>query len=73
MGDTGAAFGQNAAEFNVFRTDRQLAGLQTMTRMLGRINEKKALVYFGSGYRVPIETYSRSWNGSGKPEPGSVA
>lgn len=52
LGDTGAAFGQNDAEFNVFRTDRQLAGLQTMTRMLGRINEKKALVYFGSGLQL---------------------
>jgi len=52
LGDTGAAFGQNDAEFNIFRTDRQLAGLQTMTRMLGTLNEKKALVYFGSGLRL---------------------
>src|SRR5690349_20400075 len=27
--DTGAAFGQNDAEFNLFNTDRQLSALQT--------------------------------------------
>jgi VWFA-related protein len=47
--DTGAAFGQNDAEFNIFFTDRQLAALQTAATMLGRLNEKKSLVYFASG------------------------
>jgi len=50
--DTGAAFGQNDAEFNIFFTDRQLAALQTAASMLGRLNEKKALVYFASGLRL---------------------
>jgi len=50
--DTGAAFGQNDAEFNVFFTDRQLAALQTAATMLGRLNEKKSLVYFASGLRL---------------------
>ena len=33
--DTGAAFGQDDGEFNIFNTDRQLAALQTAAKMLG--------------------------------------
>jgi VWFA-related protein len=51
-GDTGAAFGQNDAEFNVFFTDRQLAALQTAAQMLSHLNEKKSLLYFSSGLRL---------------------
>lgn len=47
--DTGAAFTQDDTEFNIFNTDRQLAALETAVRMLGSLNEKKALVYFASG------------------------
>lgn len=50
--DTGAAFGQNDSEFNIFFTDRQLAALQTAAVMLGRLQEKKSLVYFASGLRL---------------------
>jgi VWFA-related protein len=50
--DTGAAFGQNDSEFNIFFTDRQLAALQTAAAMLGRLNEKKSLIYFASGLRL---------------------
>jgi VWFA-related protein len=50
--DTGAAFGQNDAEFNIFFTDRQLSALQTAANMLGHLSEKKALVYFASGLRL---------------------
>src|SRR4051794_7491251 len=50
--DTGAAFGQDDAEFNIFNTDRQLSALQTAVKMLGTLNEKKALVYFSSGPRL---------------------
>jgi VWFA-related protein len=50
--DSGAAFGQNDSEFNIFFTDRQLAALQTAASMLGRLNEKKSLVYFASGLRL---------------------
>ncbi len=39
--DTGAAFGQDDSEFNVFNTDRQLSALQTAAEMLGQVNEKK--------------------------------
>jgi VWFA-related protein len=47
--DTGAAFGQDNGEFNLFNTDRQLSALQTAAKMLGRLSEKKVLVYFASG------------------------
>lgn len=50
--DTGAAFGQDDAEFNIFTTDRQLAALQTAASMLGHLNEKKSLIYFASGLRL---------------------
>jgi VWFA-related protein len=50
--DTGAAFGQDDSEFNVFNTDRQLSALQTATHMLGQVNGKKSLLYFASGIRL---------------------
>src|ERR1700683_295908 len=50
--DTGAAFGQDDSEFNVFNTDRQLSALQTAARMLSQLNEKKSLIYFASGLRL---------------------
>ncbi len=50
--DTGAAFGQDDGEFNIFNTDRQLAALQTAARMLGQLSEKKSLIYFSSGLRL---------------------
>jgi VWFA-related protein len=50
--DTGAAFGQNDSEFNIFNTDRQLSALQTAARMLGQLSEKKSLIYFASGLRL---------------------
>ncbi|HZY61870.1 MAG TPA: VWA domain-containing protein [Edaphobacter sp.] len=50
--DTGAAFGQDDSEFNIFNTDRQLSALQTAAKMLGSMSEKKALLYFASGMRL---------------------
>lgn len=50
--DTGAAFGQDDSEFNVFTTDRQLAALETAAEELGRVSEKKSLIYFASGLRL---------------------
>ncbi len=50
--DTGAAFGQDDSEFNVFNTDRQLSALQTAAHMLGQVNEKKSLIYFASNLRL---------------------
>ena len=50
--DTGAAFGQDDSEFNIFNTNRQLSALETAAKMLARLNEKKSLVYFASGQRL---------------------
>ncbi|HMF76239.1 MAG TPA: VWA domain-containing protein, partial [Bryobacteraceae bacterium] len=50
--DTGAAFGQDDSEFNIFNTDRQLSALQTAATMLGQLNEKKSLIYFAGGLRM---------------------
>ncbi len=50
--DTGAAFGQDDSEFNIFNTDRQLSALQTAATMLGQLNEKKSLIYFASGLHL---------------------
>ncbi len=50
--DTGAAFGQDDSEFNIFNTDRQLSALQTAVTMLGQLSEKKSLIYFASGLRL---------------------
>jgi VWFA-related protein len=50
--DTGAAFGQDDSEFNIFNTDRQLAALQTSVKMLASLNEKKSFIYFASGLRL---------------------
>jgi len=49
--DTGAAFGQDDSEFNIFNTDRQLAALQTAVSSLSTLSEKKSLIYFVSGLR----------------------
>ncbi|HEY5056688.1 MAG TPA: VWA domain-containing protein [Acidobacteriaceae bacterium] len=50
--DTGAAFGQDSGEFNIFTTDRQLSALQTAAQMLAHLNEKKTLLYFASGLNL---------------------
>src|SRR5579863_560809 len=50
--DTGAAFGQDDSEFNIFNNDRQLAALQTAAKMMTHLSEKKALIYFASGLRL---------------------
>ena len=50
--DYGSAFGEDDSEFYLFTTDRQLGALQTAVKMLGNLNEKKALVYFASGLRL---------------------
>ena len=50
--DSGAAFGQDDSEFNIFNTDRQLSALQTAAKTLGQLSEKKSLIYFASGMRL---------------------
>jgi VWFA-related protein len=50
--ETGTAFGQDDAEFNIFNSDRQLSALQTAVSMLRSLPERKSLVYFSSGLRL---------------------
>jgi VWFA-related protein len=50
--DTGAAFGQDDSEFNTFNNDRQLSALQTAAKVLGRLSEKKSIIYFASGLKL---------------------
>jgi VWFA-related protein len=50
--DYGTAFGEDDTEFNLFNTDRQLAALQTAVNMLGKLNEKKVLIYFASNLNL---------------------
>jgi VWFA-related protein len=50
--DTGAAFGQDDSEFNIFNNDRQLSALMTAAKMLASLSEKKSLIYFASGMRM---------------------
>src|SRR5580658_5609349 len=50
--DTGAAFGQDDSEFNIFNTNRQLSALQTAAKMLGQLSEKKMVLYFASGLNL---------------------
>ena len=58
--DDGAAFVADETEFNVFNTDRKLSALESATKMLGSLPEKKALVYFASGVsRTGVENNSQ--------------
>ena len=50
--ETGSAFGQDDAEFNILNTDRQLSALQTAADMLRVLPDRKTLVYFSSGLRL---------------------
>ncbi len=50
--DTGAAFGQDDSEFNIFNTNRQLSALQTAAKILGQVSEKKSLLVFASGLNL---------------------
>jgi VWFA-related protein len=52
MNDVESDFGQNAGEFTLFTTDRQLAALQTTVNMLGSIKEKKSVIDFTAGMNL---------------------
>jgi VWFA-related protein len=57
---TGAAFQADETEFNIFNTDRKLAGLESAVRMLSSLPEKKALIYFSSGIpKTGVENHSQ--------------
>ena len=52
INDINSDFGQNAGEFNIFNTDRQLAALQTTVKMLGVVPGKKSLIHFTAGVNL---------------------
>ena len=57
---SGAAFVADETEFNIFNTDRKLAGLESAVKMLTSLPEKKALVYFSSGVpKTGVENHSQ--------------
>jgi VWFA-related protein len=57
---TGAAFIADETEFNIFNTDRKLAGLESAVRLLAPLPEKKALVYFSAGIpKTGVENHSQ--------------
>jgi VWFA-related protein len=47
--DTGDAYTADDTEFTIFNTDRKMVALETATKMLGSLSERKALIYFASG------------------------
>ncbi len=47
--DTGDAYTADDTEFTIFNTDRKMVALESATKMLGSLSEKKALIYFASG------------------------
>jgi VWFA-related protein len=58
--DTGEAFTADDTEFNIFNTDRKLSALESATKMLASLPEKKALVYFSSGVgKTGVENQSQ--------------
>ena len=52
INDINSDFGQNAGEFTIFNTDRQLAALQTVVKMLGVVPGKKSLIHFTAGVNL---------------------
>jgi VWFA-related protein len=47
---SGAAFTADDTEFNIFNADRKLVALQSAIKSMGALPEKKALMYFSSGF-----------------------
>ena len=58
--DTGDAFLADESEFNIFNTDQKLAALESATKMLAALPEKKALIYFSGGVgKTGVENQSQ--------------
>jgi len=47
---SGAAYTADDTEFNIFNADRKLVALQSAIKSLGKLPEKKGLMYFSSGF-----------------------
>ena len=58
--DTGDAFLADETEFNIFNTDQKLAALESATKMLAALPEKKAMIYFSGGIgKTGVENQSQ--------------
>jgi VWFA-related protein len=49
MAETGGAFTADDTDYNTFNADRKLLALQSVMQTLGKINQKKSLIYFSNG------------------------
>jgi VWFA-related protein len=47
--DTGGSFTADDTDYNTFNTDRRIQAIASVAQVLGRINQKKALLYFSGG------------------------
>jgi VWFA-related protein len=47
--ETGGAFTADDTDYNTFNADRKLLALQSIMQTLGKINQKKSLIYFSNG------------------------
>jgi VWFA-related protein len=47
--ETGGAFTADDTDYNTFTADRKLLALQAIMQSLGRINQKKSIIYFSNG------------------------
>jgi VWFA-related protein len=47
--DTGGSFVADDSEYNQFNTDRKLQAIQSITKSLSKIDQKKSIIYFSNG------------------------
>ena len=47
--ETGGAFTADDTDYNTFNADRKLLALQSIMQALGKISQKKAIIYFSNG------------------------
>ena len=47
--ETGGAFTADDTDYNTFNADRKLLALQSIMQTLGKISQKKAIIYFSNG------------------------
>jgi len=49
--DDANAFTPDETEYNIFNTDRKLEALENLSQVLGKIEQKKSIVYFSGGVK----------------------
>jgi len=47
--ETGGAFTADDTDYNTFTADRKLLALQSLMQALGKISQKKSIIYFSNG------------------------